>query len=480
MLHPPAAVHELQGISSIPALFAWTFNRAACGLAGPDIARLAQDTPGNVELLGWVEPGRLSELQRFAQALADREMRRRYDLRNAQRRRLAKILEPVPWPGARACFVVACILDRTFSCMRDDVQRGAVPRADRAGPVSIPFFDGIDNRPTPLGQMTSIAVCQRWMRTLRVVPDLSRLDGFGSFPAPRAVILPPRTRQRLQDAVDGDRLRVGAVTWRRHERSDIDIVRLDGRFAVLGIKTSPPDGLLEGIVEETARRGAHILVFPELCLRAEDLDRLRRCLAARDARFPTLVVAGLAHAPAFGGASHVNEAVVLAADGKELWRHEKVEPFTHRQHGMEDIVPRQSPEYLFADTPIGRIVVNICRDLRSDVPMVLNRALGTSLLLVPAWSRELAFVLEEARLLGARQNAVVVSVNPVRGTSEDDAYLKDVVAAYAPIRGERREPVPQRALDGVSGATPTLVLLTFGRGSSHGQLDMELPAGSAA
>jgi hypothetical protein len=78
---------------------------------------------------------------------------------------------------------------------------------------------------------------------------------------------------------------------------------------------------------------------------------------------------------------------------------------------------------------VGRIVLNICRDLRSDVPILLNRLLGVSVVLVPAYSKRLDFAMEEARILGARQRAMVVAVNPPSAALDDGAIL------YAPVRG---------------------------------------------
>ena len=45
-------------------------------------------------------------------------------------------------------------------------------------------------------------------------------------------------------------------------------------------------------------------------------------------------------------------------------RHTKLEPYTNRQGEMENIVPRESDEYAFVDTPVGRLVVNVCAGRR--------------------------------------------------------------------------------------------------------------------
>jgi hypothetical protein len=153
-----------------------------------------------------------------------------------------------------------------------------------------------------------------------------------------------------------------------------------------------------------------------------------------------LTAAGLTHRPVAAGTSHLNEAIVLNARGEELMRHEKLEPFSTRSLELEDILPRQSEGYAFLDTPIGRVVLNICRDFRSDIPILMNRVLGASLLLVPAYSKRLDFAMEEARILGARQLAMVFTLNPLC-----DDGLTDAAAAYVPIRGKNGESLRRQA-----------------------------------
>lgn len=127
----------------------------------------------------------------------------------------------------------------------------------------------------------------------------------------------------------------------------------------------------------------------------------------------------------------LNEAVVLDSWGKEVFRHAKLEPFTKRDRGIEAILPRPDRNYVCLDTPVGRIAVNICRDMRSDVPMVLNRLLGSSIILVPAWSKDLTFVLEEARILGARQAAITAAANMPMPMP----FCEALAAFYGPVSG---------------------------------------------
>jgi predicted amidohydrolase len=145
--------------------------------------------------------------------------------------------------------------------------------------------------------------------------------------------------------------------------------------------------------------------------------------------------------------------VVLDFRGQELLRHEKLEPYCDSRDGkavLEAIIPRTSDSYACLDTPIGRMAVNICRDVRSDVPMILNRLLGVSLLVVPAYSKRLDFVIEEARILGQRQLAVVAVANS-RATA-----LSHVAGLYAPVRSQRGQIVAVSDLtpQGVTCATP--------------------------
>jgi len=170
-------------------------------------------------------------------------------------------------------------------------------------------------------------------------------------------------------------------------------------------------------LDHVASAGAHLCVVPECSTTAGELQSLQEALRARGSRFPSLVAVGLVHAPR--GDGHVNEAVLLSASGHEILRHEKLEPYTNPRGEMEDIVPRQSDWYDVVDTPLGRLAVNICRDMRSDVPSLLNRVFGVDVLLVPAWSKSLAFAADEARMLGARQRTLSVVANAWDGHSEE-------------------------------------------------------------
>jgi hypothetical protein len=256
--------------------------------------------------------------------------------------------------------------------------------------------------------------------------DVERFEGFGSLPQLEPVAAPERTQTALQEAVDLGRLRFGFIRWPLHREPEMNIERRDGCFAVTGYQ-GVDRNTLSAAVRSAIERQVHVLVGPELALSESDLGLVTALMRHEGSRYPVLSVWGMTHRPRETG--FLNEAVLLDSRGSVFARHEKLEAFTHPKLGLEDIVPRQSKTYSFIDTPIGRLVLNVCRDFRSDVPMLLNRALGATLIVVPAYSRELSFVEEEARILGARQAALTASTNAAAPSLVDGAYL------YAPIRG---------------------------------------------
>lgn len=420
---------DWNGCATIPALFGLAFRRAAFHLAGADLADLEAAKQRDVHALGWPDaPGQLDRVSRILEILAQRPPGERYRLASTERDALLAALGEGALSDGRRMFLLALAVDRAFVAFGED---GEV--ADSHGlvcPKPATLFEHIENAPPPIGQMTPFAVCRRWFARFWYQGDTSVADAFGQSPTTRRRDLPARTRQALQRACDQSEIRIALVTWRRHEPADLDLERPGpGRFAVRGLTVAPRPGLAAELVALLAERSVHVALLPEIALGATDLHDLSTALRTRAGRFPALVAAGLAHRPAPGGASYVNEAVLLDAGGRELLRHEKLEPFTHQGVGIEDILPRQSATYEFLDTPIGRVVLNICRDVRSDVPLLLNRMLGATMILVPAYSRRLDFALEEARILGARQGATIAAVNPLAASLEDGLFV------YAPIKG---------------------------------------------
>lgn len=424
--------NRFSGCASIPDLFALAFEHALDHLAGVDIAALQRAKVGAVGPLGWpTSVQAIAEASALLDALSQREQKARYRLRDPERRELLAKLGAGSLEDGRRMFLLALAIDEHFAEYAEDQPPGS--------PVVVPmpsqFFTETMNPPPPLGQMTPIAVCRRWLRRFWYVGRTDGLTSLGRLPTPMSCQLDSRTLQMLQSARDAEDLRVALVTWRRHGPADLKKrATPPGCFAVDGLVRPARAGLLNDLVDQLNEHRIHVALLPELALDADELARLRDRLREKARRFPVLTVAGLTHRPVESGKSHVNEAVVLNARGEELLRHEKLEPFSTHDPYLEDILPRQSATYAFLDTPIGRIVLNICRDFRSDVPMLMNRILGATLVLVPAYSKRLDFALEEARILGARQSAMVFALNPLC-----DSDLRDATAVYVPVRGKGGE-----------------------------------------
>ncbi|MBK6465355.1 MAG: hypothetical protein IPF92_30775 [Myxococcales bacterium] len=419
-------VHSFRGAASIGELFVCLLRHAAAGLTSADVATLLRRPVGDVNGLDWTPPSMRAEVVDHFDRLAQRDTRERLRVRKPERERLASL---VGGEGAlgdpRRAFVVAHAIDEVYAQIAPRL--GA--RSATVAEVPPVFLGEAANGPPTLGQMTPMAACQRWMRAFWYVGDARRLDVFGPLPEPTPRALSARARQTLAHAVDVGELRVAIASWKHHTPADLQpLAAAEGCFAYSGYVLEPDDDEVDAVLAAARRSKPHVLVFPELAFSQQGVARLVARLRANVARFPALIALGRGHRSRDSGGFD-NTGVILDAHGDVLLEHEKMEPFA-ADVLLEDIVPRQSRAYEYLDTPVGRIVLNVCRDVRSDVPMVMNRALGVSLLLVPAYSKRLDFVLEEARVLGARQRAIVVSANA------SGAHLTHAAALYAPIRGD--------------------------------------------
>jgi hypothetical protein len=423
---PPASMslRRLRHAQTLFDLFALAFAQAVQGLAGGALAELVAARGLPIARLGWVDPERIRSLREFLAQVLVLDDTGRAKLVKEQREEILVRLGDAESP--KAAFVLAVLIDAELG-PRFEESGAALHPSGKIAVVPKAFFDGVENLAPPLGQMTPTTICMSWMRYLRPIPTVKELRGIGSMPRPRGKRLTARPRQRLQDAIELEgELRVACTGWRQHKAGDCVFDAEDGLFALTGVdRASDAPGLLADLLKEVRGARAHVLLLPELALSTEELQVLQQELRSSSRALPVLTVAGLHHRR--GQVAYVNEAVVLDSSGRELLRHQKLEPYSNGKLGMENIVPRESDEYHFLDTPVGRLVVNICRDVASDVPMLLNRALGVSLLLVPAYSNELAFVGNEARTLGARQRCITV------GTNAWAEELRDAAIGYAPL-----------------------------------------------
>lgn len=424
-MRDPKPQNQLRGCATVLSLFAFAFQRAVTRLGSADVAALASSEVGDIAALRWMAQTRYSAMVAHFDVLVSRGEPSRWRLREPERSELLKRMGGVDaLDDPRVMFLLAHALDDCYANARP------VPSLDpHVTQAPERFLSEIANGPPPIGQMTPAAACRRWMRTFWYTGVVRGFDAYGRMPQHIAIHLRGRTTQSLQRAIDEESLRLCVVTWRRHLVSDLRrLPAAPGCFAVGGLNLPSEGERLTRLMEHVASARAHIVLFPELMLDDTEFALVQNGLAARARRWPALVVVGRVHRLSPTGA-YANQAVIVDATGAEVATHEKLEPFTDRQGVLEDVIPRNSAEYHFVDTPVGRMVVNICRDFRSDIPMLLNRILGASLVVVPAYSKRLDFVVDEARVLGARQQAIVASVVPL---SSD---LEDLSVVYAPIRG---------------------------------------------
>jgi len=429
-------VGSFGGVDSVPDLFAHAFERATDDLGASDLAILrAEGANRDVRGLGWLPADELDAVHLQLTTWRYREDSARYRLRESDRARLKAVLGNGVIT-ARVWFVVAVLIDEVFSCFPADAPTLDARHFRRVLPVCPGLFDDIDNAPPPLGQMTPVAICRRWARNLLFTGTRKGLRVFGRVPDPRPARLPGTTRIALEAARDERALRIAVVCTPHVERAATRATQ-PGLFILVPSWTTRSVDDFVRLFEVIAKKKPELCVLPEGSVSLDELDNLKVALAHRAARFPSLLVAGLVHRAQGNG--FVNEAVVLASDGREIMRHEKLEPFTDEAGQMEHIVPRGSAEYSLLDTPIGRIAVNVCRDVRSDIPMLLNRLFNVDVLLVPAWSKRLDFAAEEARTLGARQGTLLVAANAYAPGAQQAS------AVYLAIRSgamPRVEPFP--------------------------------------
>lgn len=425
---------------SVPDLFARAFERAASELTGADLAVLRAARAHDVRDLRWVPDATIERLVDHLALLRLREPSARYRFKGPDRAGLREVVGGAL--DARGCFVLAAALDEAFDSYHVDQP----PMAhERVMPSCVGVFEDVDNPAPALGQMTPLAICRAWMHRFHYVGRLDALELFGRVPRWTRAFVGARASLPLKAARARRRLRVAVVGTPYVPTPALDRPA-PGLFVVQRSWAERLDSDFERWLDVVSDQQAELCVLPECAITEDELGHLCELLRRRDRRFPSLLVVGLVHVPRNG--AHVNEAVLVSARGEELLRHEKLEPFSLEAGEMEDILPRQSESYRVLDTPIGRLAVNICRDVRSDVPGLLNRALGVNLLCVPAWSKRLDFAADEARALGARQHAVTVVANAWGPASPEQGFV------YAPFRSS----AALHSLSSVSGKSASAVL----------------------
>lgn len=427
--------------TSVPGLFAWACKLFLARFTTADLAILSRNRTAGPVALGWMSPPAQEEL--FNLFSTRTQNGQGWWLSAALRDEITRIVGGVDvLLTPRVAFLIACAIDAALDTSNlPPEKRDLLTETGLVRPPPF-YFEGATNLPPSVGHMSAHETCRRWFRNLWLLPRLKRFDAFGKPPTVVPVELNPTSRKRLAQAAKQGEFRLSLVCWRRHQQADLVMHETSpGCFAVNQVHPAARKGLMGEVLSEILKTKGNLALWPELMLTLDELAELKAILRERGPRYPTLLVVGLTHQTSPAGA-FLNEAVVLDSEGTEVMRHEKMEPFTFRQGGqdlIEDILPRQSESYHFLDTPVGRLVVNICKDIRSDLPMLLNRLLDVTLLVAPTYSKRLDFAADEARVLGQRQHAITAAVNPLRHGAEPEV-LRDAALLYAPIAaGKFRE-----------------------------------------
>lgn len=415
-------------------LFARSLRRALDGMTATHTSqlRLAEDEAA----LGWLDTGSFNAL---SAAFAERANRSSgAGTVGAEVHELIRTVLDADWTSdVRRQFMLALAVDRGFSGRDDVFTEDHFREAEviRRGPA---FYDSaaVDRVPPPIGHTTASSAARRWFRTFWLDPMRTRVPLAGGL-QPTRIPLRNSVAERLADALASSEMRIAIVELPIHTLSDLDArPTKPSQFSVCGRKApSVPPAVMTRLVETLAELRVHIAVLSELALDTAEEAALVHALGARYGRYPAMVVAGRMHRP--DGASFINSGVVLDGTGAVIVEHEKIEPYTHPALGTEDILPRRSTTYAYVDTPVGRLVINICRDFASDPSVLLNRALDASLLIVPTYSTALDFVSAEAAALGQRHRAVTVATNCGHRACGGDAHIGYV---YVPRRGRPKTP----------------------------------------
>jgi Carbon-nitrogen hydrolase len=151
----------------------------------------------------------------------------------------------------------------------------------------------------------------------------------------------------------------------------------------------------EAVRRAAVRGTATILVFPELGVDETALTAIKDELGKLEDGRPCLTVVGLRHLPADDDdpalADHVNEAVVLAPNGTELWRHRKLKAAgsTKPAGGYDELVEdiRPGDTLTVFQTAIGNLTVVICLDSFGEGARERLSESPANVILVPSLSK---------------------------------------------------------------------------------------------
>ncbi|HTR73950.1 MAG TPA: nitrilase-related carbon-nitrogen hydrolase [Solirubrobacterales bacterium] len=140
---------------------------------------------------------------------------------------------------------------------------------------------------------------------------------------------------------------------------------------------------------------ATILVMPELAVDESALAAIKEELRAHEDDGPCLTFVGLRHRSAEDEdpirSDYVNEAVVLAPNGTELWRHRKLkyagasEVDGGHQSFVEDIRPGRT--LTVVQTPVGNLALVICLDSFGDESRERLAESPANVIFVPSLSK---------------------------------------------------------------------------------------------
>lgn len=212
----------------------------------------------------------------------------------------------------------------------------------------------------------------------------------------------------LNGRIDRDHTR-SELRWDRYVKDEVPV------FAAFGpVDPAEQAARVKWVVEEALRLRVDLLVLPELCVTAEDVDAVRTLLVNVNPR--PLVVAGSHHLKV--SERYRNRAVTFLPTGEEFW-HDKFERFDFKDFGDDGALPevRRAEDVLLPRelrvliTPHASLCVVVCKDFLPDENRRLLAHLGVCVVLVPAMSHKDAFFDANAQSLTAHGQSIIAIAN---------------------------------------------------------------------